>query len=75
VESIAIGNFEYTQDDQGNWIGKAQESKALKKDGTLKAQYKELPRYKMNISIEDLMRKQMNKQLKGIIQDLNEILK
>lgn len=44
---LSVGNQEYSCscNHDGTFIYKAKENKALKKDGTLKAQYKEMPRF------------------------------
>ena len=48
---IQIGNFEYTQDEKGDWIYKSKQSLPLSKE---KAQYKEEPQYPLQTTIEGL---------------------
>lgn len=52
MQPIRVGNFNYTQNEKGEWIYKSIDVKPLlhKKE---KAKYKERPRFKLQEKIED----------------------
>lgn len=48
-EPLKIGNFTYNQNEKGEWKA---DLKPFKKNGALKAVYKDLPRYKAIVEYE-----------------------
>ena len=52
---IQIGAFDYSKNEKGDWVFKADESKLFNKDKTLKNQFAELPRYKVIPQYEEEM--------------------
>ena len=52
-----------SQNEKGEWIYKSNDEKKapFKKDGTLKAQYRDLPRYKAIIQYENILIKEYQK--------------
>ena len=72
---IKVGNFIAIQDDKGDWIYKAQESKALKKDGTLKAEYKEMPRFKILTEMENEVQDEYSQSLTLAINQVKNKIK
>jgi hypothetical protein len=75
MEPIPVGNFEYTQDDKGGWTFKAKEGDVLKKDGTLKVEYKELPQFDLIYGIEAHMQGQMDNEIKQAVKEITKELK
>lgn len=75
MHPIEISGHIYTQDDNGNWTFKAKESEPLKQDGTLKAQYKELPQFNIIYDIEAHMQGQMDNEIKAATKEILNILK
>ena len=72
---IEIGNFVYFQNEKGEWLHKANDTKVLKKDGTLKAQYKDLPRYDIVYELEDDIKKDYKKTINTIAEEIvNKLL-
>ena len=72
---INLNGSIFEQDENGEWIFKADKSAEFKKDGTLKAKYKDLPRYDLIYKYEDYFRDQFNNTLKQIKQDLDSKMK
>lgn len=58
----------YSQDPDGNWIYKADNLTPFKKNGNLKKEYKDLPRYPVIVEWE-------NKELKDYQNSLSEAIK
>lgn len=50
MQSIQIGNFDYLQDEKGNWFYKAKEPLPLASGE--KAKYREQPQFKLQTKIE-----------------------
>ena len=72
----------FEQNEDGSWIHKEDESSLLlkaetpkKKDGTLKAKYKDLPRYKLIPVYEDHFKNEFDKTLRNITKDVYKYLK
>jgi oxalate decarboxylase/phosphoglucose isomerase-like protein (cupin superfamily) len=71
---LQVGNYIYNQEPNGTWTFKAKEPEALKVDGTLKKQYKELPQYDVIYDIDAHMRGQMDNEIKIAVKEiLNEL--
>jgi hypothetical protein len=70
---------DYTQDEGGNWLYTPQDTilkaDVKRKDGTLKAKYKDLPRYKLIPIYEDYFVKEFNKTLSDLNKDVFKFLK
>lgn len=73
--NIEVGNFDYSLNEKGEWIYKAKEPEAFKKDGTLKAQYKELPQFDIIYKIDDHASKLMLNEIKAAKNDILNLLK
>lgn len=58
MQPITIGNFDYSQDEKGNWIYKAKDFVPLKKE---KPKYQEKPQYKLQEKIEQQSKSRFNK--------------
>lgn len=71
---IDLNGQVFEQNEGGEWIYKAEDSKFKKKDGTLKAQYKDLPRYDLIYKYEDHFRAQFDNTLRQIKKDINKKL-
>jgi len=67
---IALNGQIFKQWEDGSWTHSAEDSSILlksdvkKQDGTLKAQYKDLPRYKLIVDYEDYFRAEWNETLR-----------
>lgn len=73
---IDVGGYIYEQTENGCWTFKAKEPEPLKKDSTLKAQYKELPSLDLIYGIEAHMRGQMDNEIKQAVNDIvKQVLK
>lgn len=70
MSQVDLNGQVFEQDQSGNWIHKAEQSKFKTKDGKLKAQYKDLPRYKLIYTYEDFFRSKFNQTLRAIAKDL-----
>lgn len=68
--TIQVGNFEYTQDEKGEWLFKASEPGKLKG----KSQYKEKPQFKIIEALDKEMSKSMEKQLNQFTKDATKFL-
>lgn len=66
--------FSSTLDENGNWIHKSKDLQFKKKDGTLKAQYKDLPRVKAIYEIEASVKNDFKKTLENTVKDINDKL-
>lgn len=82
TNEINISGQHYEQQEDGSWVYKADKSSILlqhenakKKDGKLKAQYKDLPRYKLIPVYEDHFRKEFNKMLTGTTKEVLKYIK
>jgi hypothetical protein len=73
-ELIRVGNFIAIQDNKGNWLYKADQNSALKANGTLKAKYKDLPRYDVINEWEDSVKNQYSKSLKIGVDEITKLL-
>jgi len=62
----------FEQNEKGEWIYKAEDSKFKTQKGTLKAQYKDLPRYKLIYNYEDHFRAQFDNTLRQIQKDIKK---
>lgn len=71
MEDLKIGNFTYNKDDQGNWVYKADKITPFKKNGNLKAQYKDLPRFKAIVQYENQEVKDFQNSLEQSIKDVS----
>lgn len=63
-----------SQDEKGNWIYKANESnqlKPFKKNGSLKAVYHDLPRFKVIVEYEDQEEKDYSDLLSQAVKDIS----
>ncbi len=63
-----------SQNEKGEWIYKANESnqlKPFKKNGNLKAIYKDLPRFKAIVQFEDQEEKDYNESLSQAVKDIS----
>lgn len=61
-----------SQDEKRNWIYKANENSGpFKKNGALKAQYKDLPRFKAIVQYEDQEMKDFEANLEQSIKDIS----
>lgn len=77
MQPIAIGNFEYTQNDKGEWIFKAKDSNPLS-SGKEKPKYQEKPQFRIQEVIEgkskNTFRQIVNKEVIEITKFLNDNL-
>lgn len=69
-QNINIGNFQYSQDDKGNWIYKAIDVKKVNK----KASYKDVPQYKAIQTFEDQYKNEYKLILDQAIKEINQYL-
>ena len=60
-DQIKVGNFIAERNEKGEWLYKADQVKPFKKDGNLKAQYRDLPRFKAIMEYETVLNKQYQK--------------
>ena len=72
---IKLHGFLASQDEKGNWIYKADDKQPLKKDGTLKAEYKDLPRYKVLIESEKKIQDQYSSTLELAVRTISSKVK
>lgn len=76
MENINIGMFTAIWDSESKqWVYKANNNKALKKDGTLKAQYKDRPRYPVIYRYEGSAKKQFDNVIKDSVVQITKQLK
>ena len=73
---------QFQQKEDGSWEYQPEESSLLlkaenpkKKDGTLKAKYKDLPRYKLIVTYEDHFKNEFNKTLSELNKEVYKFLK
>jgi hypothetical protein len=59
------------QNESGEWIYKANTLGPFKKNGSLKAQYKDLPRFKVIVDYEDQELKDFEQNLSESIKDIS----
>ena len=71
MDDLKIGNFTYSQDDEGNWIYRTTKITPFKKNGSLKTQYKDLPRFKAIVEYEDREEKEFNNLLEQSIKGIS----
>lgn len=69
-QNINIGNFQYSQDDKGNWIYKSIDVKKVNKN----AKYQDLPQYKAIESFEDIYKHEYKLILDQAIKEINQYL-
>lgn len=62
------GSIIYEQTENGDWVYKAANSVPFKKNGNLKKEYRDLPRFKCIVQYED-------KELKDYQQSISEAIK
>lgn len=74
MSEFKIGAFVYYQNEKGEWLYKAANSNVLKKNGALKKQYKDLPRYDVVYEWEKEMKVEYGKMLKKSIEETKELL-
>lgn len=67
---MKIGNFDYSQDESGNWIAKA-EIPRLK----TKPQYKDAPRYPMIYDYEGEFKENYKSNLKDMVKQIDKQIK
>jgi hypothetical protein len=72
---IETVGFEWKQNDVGEWVFKAKQSKALNQKGVLKPEYKDLPRYKAIYGIERYMQSEFENSINEGLRDVFKILK
>jgi len=79
---MKIGNQTYIQNDDSSWSHLPEESSILlksespnKKNGNLKAKYRDLPRYKIIPIYEDHFKKEFNSTIVDITKDVFKFLK
>jgi hypothetical protein len=79
---MKIGNQTYTLNEDASWSHVSEESSILlkaespkKKNGNLKAKYKDLPRYKLIPIYEDHFKKEFNSTIVDITKDVFKFLK
>lgn len=60
MQPITIGNFDYTQDEKGEWIYKARETAPIGKTPD-RPKYREKPQYKLNEVIEGKSKNRFSK--------------
>lgn len=70
---LKVGNFKATQNEEGEWIYKAESPKL--KSGKLKAKYRDLPRYKAIYVIEDEYKKSFDSLLKDMFNEIKLALR
>lgn len=73
MQPIQIGNFEYTQDDKGQWIYKAKPSSPLSSSD--KPKYKEKPQFKLQETIENASKERFSLVLNKTVLELTNYLK
>ena len=71
MEGVKIGNFTYSQDLNNNWIFKADRLTPFKKNGGLKKEYKDLPRFKVIVEYEEEQISEFKTLLSEGIQDIS----
>lgn len=71
---IEFPTFSATIDEEGKWIYKSKPVNAKKKNGTLKAGYKDLPRVKAIYTIEKAMNSQFKKTIDASMKEINKKL-
>lgn len=69
---ITIGNFDYSQDEKGEWIYKASESKPLKSG---EAKYQEKPAFPLQIKIESSSKNKIAQILKQSVIEISKHIK
>jgi len=79
---IKLGSQTYEQQSDGSYKHLPEESDVLlkaesskKKDGTLKAKYKDLPRYKLIVTYEDHYRNEFKKMLSELNKEVYSFIK
>jgi len=59
-KDLKISGFDFSQDEKGNWLWKSEQT-PFKKNGTLKAEYKDMPRLPAIMEIEQSWLKDFEK--------------
>jgi hypothetical protein len=72
MKPISIGNFEYTQDEKGEWIYKAKEIKPLKSE---KPKYREKPQFKLQEIIEGKSKNRFMKIMNHSVIEISKFIK
>ena len=70
---ITVGNFKYSQDEDGNWIYKASDS--LKLPSKKKPEYREKPFFKIQYEIEGNSKKRFQDFAKKSVLEITNYLK
>lgn len=75
--TVNIGEYDFVSNKDGSWdwVLKAKRVTPLKKDGSLKAQYKDLPRYDVIYEWEDEVKQNYNKELKENLKEITKKLR
>ena len=71
MEPIKIGNFIYNKDEKDNWVWKADNLTPFKKNGNLKKEYRDEPRFPVIISYESKELKDYQNCLSEAIKDIS----
>jgi len=71
MDPIKIGNFIYSKDEKNGWIYKADYSGPFKKNGNLKKEYKDLPRFPVIFTYEKKEVEDFEKGLGEAIKDIS----
>ncbi len=74
AEDIKIGNFTYQQNDNLEWIYKANEQTPFKRNGVLKKEYKDSPRFKAIVEYENEEVKDFNTLLEQSVKEVTQKL-
>jgi hypothetical protein len=74
MQSISIGNFDYSQNEKGEWIYKAKESKPLIKSNK-PAKYREKPQYQLQETIEGKSKEKFNKIIGKTVLEVTKYIK
>lgn len=74
AEDIKIGNFTYQQNDKLEWVFKADKITPLKQNGTLKKEYKDLPRFKAIVQYENEELKDFDSLLEQSVKEISHKL-
>ena len=69
-----IGAFTYYQNEKGEWLYKADNFRELKKDGSLKKKYKDLPRYDVIYEWEKEAKEEFKKTLINSVKEAQQLL-
>lgn len=74
AEDIKIGNFTYQQNENLEWVFKADKIIPFKQNGALKKEYKDLPRFKAIVEYENEEVKDFNIALEQSVKEVTQKL-